>query len=113
MGDYLRSLEALLAREERTYLPGHGPAIDDGPRTARAYLLHRQMREQAILNAVRSGLATVASITSKVYDGLAADLVKAARLSVQAHLELLAAKQLISFEGPISQAERIVSVKVD
>jgi len=113
MGAYLQSLETLLTRAERIYLPGHGPAIADGPRTARAYLLHRQMREQAILHAIHTGLATVASITGKVYDGLAADLVNAARLSVQAHLELLASKRLISFDGPLSHAERIVLVKAD
>lgn len=108
MGDYLQSLEVLLAREEREYLPGHGPAIADGPRTARAYLLHRQMREQAILNAIKGGLATIASITGKVYDGLAPELMNAARLSVQAHLELLAAKRLVAFHGPLNEAAHIV-----
>lgn len=109
MGDYLRSLEVLLARGERDYLPGHGPAIADGPRTARAYLLHRQMREQAILNAIHNGASTLASITARVYDGLAPNLMNAARLSVQAHLELLVAKHLVSFEGPLNQAGRIVA----
>ena len=111
MGDYLRSLELLLARGERHYLPGHGDAIADGHRTARAYLLHRQMREQAVLGAVHDGLATIPAITAKVYEGIAAQLLNAARLSVQAHVELLAEKGLISFEGPLKHAERIISVR--
>lgn len=111
MGDYLRSLELLLARGERRYLPGHGEAIPDGPRTARAYLLHRQMREQAVLGAVRDGLATIPAITERVYEGIGAQLLNAARLSVQAHVELLAEKGMIAFEGPLKLAERITSLR--
>lgn len=113
MGDYLRSLELLLTRGERRYLPGHGDEIADGHRTARAYLLHRQMREQAVLGAVRDGLATIPAITGRVYDGIAAQLLNAARLSVQAHVELLAEKGLVSFEGPLRHAERIISRQRD
>lgn len=109
MGDYLRSLELLLARDERLYLPGHGAAVADGHRTARAYLLHRQMREQAVLGAVRDGLATIPAITGRVYEGIASQLLNAARLSVQAHVELLAEKRLVSFDGPLSHAERIIA----
>ena len=109
MGHYLRSLELLLARDERRYLPGHGDAIADGHRTARAYLLHRQMREQAVLGAVRDGLATIPAITARVYEGIAAQLLNAAHLSVQAHVELLAEKELVSFDGPLMLAERIIS----
>ncbi|MEQ1695133.1 MAG: MBL fold metallo-hydrolase [Hyphomicrobiaceae bacterium] len=108
MGEYLRSLEGLLTRGERRYLPGHGEAIPDGHRTARAYLLHRQMREQAVLSAVRDGLATIPAITGRVYEGIADQLLNAAQLSVQAHVELLAEKQLVSFDGPLKHAERII-----
>lgn len=99
MGDYLRSLERLLRRPETLYLPGHGDAIRDGPRTARAYLLHRQMREQAVLTAVREGAASLPEITAIVYAGIAPNLLNAARLSVQAHVELLVEKQLVQFES--------------
>lgn len=111
MGHYLRSLELLLERGERRYLPGHGEAIPDGHRTARAYLLHRQMREQAVLGAVRDGLATIPAITGRVYEGIADQLLNAARLSVQAHVELLADKGLVSFEGPLKLAERIFALR--
>jgi glyoxylase-like metal-dependent hydrolase (beta-lactamase superfamily II) len=95
MGDYLRSLECLLARAERRYLPGHGDEITDGPRTARAYLLHRQVRERAILDAVRAGAGTTEAITAIVYAGIASNLLAAARASVRAHLELLADKRAV------------------
>ena len=101
MGDYLASLEKLIARSEAEYLPGHGDAIPDGPRQARAYLIHRQMREQAVLGVIRQGTATVQSVTDSVYAELAANLANAARLSVIAHVELLAEKGLVAADRPL------------
>ena len=100
MGDYVRALEQLSQRAEKHYLPGHGASIPDGARTARVYLLHRQAREQAILKAVRGGAATIAHITSIVYAGIAENLLNAARLSTQAHLEFLAEKGLVTAQAP-------------
>jgi glyoxylase-like metal-dependent hydrolase (beta-lactamase superfamily II) len=99
MGDYLASLEHLLTRSEALYLPGHGDAVHDGPRLARAYLLHRQMREKAVLDALRQGAVTAAAIADIVYAGLAPNLANAARLSVEAHLELLRTKRLVRADG--------------
>ncbi len=101
MGLYLSSLEKLLARPETRYLPGHGDLIEDASRTVRAYLIHRQMRERAVLDCICAGAATIQSITDKVYAGLAPALSNAARLSVIAHAELLAEKGLVSFGTPL------------
>lgn len=109
MGDYLRSLERLVGRPETKYLPGHGAAILDGPRTARAYLIHRQMREQAVLTAVRQGAQTIPAIAAIVYDGLAATLWNAAHLSVLAHVDLLVEKGQLHFEPGTRHAEGIVA----
>ncbi len=96
MGDYITSLQRLLPRPQTFYLPGHGDAITDGPRTVRAYLLHRQMREQAVLDAIRSGEGTIDAITDRVYAGLAPRLRNAARLSVQAHIDFLREKAVLT-----------------
>jgi glyoxylase-like metal-dependent hydrolase (beta-lactamase superfamily II) len=95
MGDYLRSLERLTARPEALYLPGHGDAIPDGARTARAYLLHRQMRENSVVQAIRGGAGSSREIAAIVYAGLDPKLLTAARLSVEAHVELLVEKGLV------------------
>ena len=58
MGDYLRSLEACIAREDERYLPGHGPPIDRPRPFVRAYLGHRRMRECQILRCLDDGAAT-------------------------------------------------------
>lgn len=102
MGRYLASLEKLLARTETRYFPGHGDPIDDAPRTVRAYLLHRQMRERAVLDCIRAGHATIQSIADAVYAGLAPQLANAARLSVIAHAEFLAEKGLVTYGAPLA-----------
>jgi len=101
MGHYLSSLEKLQARAQSHYLPGHGDPLPDAARTVKAYLLHRQMRERAVLESVRSGQATVQSVTDQVYAGLAPNLANAARLSVTAHAELLAEKGLLTYTPPL------------
>src|SRR4030095_2901228 len=53
MGAYIRSLELLTERSERTYLPGHGGQVEEPQRLVKAYLLHRRMREHAILDCIR------------------------------------------------------------
>jgi glyoxylase-like metal-dependent hydrolase (beta-lactamase superfamily II) len=100
MGDYFRALERVSLRPEKLYLPGHGPLIADGARTARVFLLHRQARENSVLQAVRDGATTIPDITAIVYAGIADNLLKAARLSTQAHLEFLAEKGAITAEAP-------------
>ena len=49
MADYMASLDLLLEREDKLYLPTHGPAISKPQPFVRAYKAHRQIREQQIL----------------------------------------------------------------
>jgi glyoxylase-like metal-dependent hydrolase (beta-lactamase superfamily II) len=107
MGRYIASLETLLARPETRYLPGHGDEIADGLRTAKAYLLHRQMREQAVIDALAGGATTSLAIAEKVYDGIDRAIWPAAVLSVQAHVELLAEKGRVTYRGPLSPGLRL------
>jgi len=96
MADYLRSLELLLARGNEMLLPGHGGRILESRRTVKAYLLHRRWREQAILEAVRNGTNTVRKLLPLIYRDLPEDVVGAATLSLQAHIEHLAERGLIT-----------------
>lgn len=111
MGHYLASLERLLDRRESRYLPGHGNPVEDGPRTARAYLLHRRMREQAIIDALKGGATTSLDIAEKVYEGLDRSIWNAAVLSVQAHVEHLHEKHLVTYVGPLT-AERPLALSL-
>ena len=48
MGDYIASLEKLLARDETTYWPTHGAPITDPKRHVAAFIAHRQERAEAV-----------------------------------------------------------------
>ncbi len=96
MSDYLRSLELLLARDNEMLLPGHGGRIMELRRIVKAYLLHRRWREQAILEAVRGGTNTVRKLLPLIYRDLDPKVMGAATLSLQAHIEHLAERGLIT-----------------
>jgi glyoxylase-like metal-dependent hydrolase (beta-lactamase superfamily II) len=96
MSDYLRSLELLLARDNEMLLPGHGGRIMESRRIVKAYLLHRRWREQAILEAVRNGTNTVRKLLPLIYRDLPEEVLGAAALSLQAHIEHLAERGLIA-----------------
>ena len=89
LGQYMASLERLLALEPRRLLPAHGPPIDDPRAVLTLYLEHRRQRERQVLAALHAGHATVQAIAESIYDGLAPALLPAARENVRAHLEQL------------------------
>ena len=103
MGDYIRSLEKLTGRSDSVYFPGHGGQFEDPQRLVKAFLLHRRMRENAILECIRQGNATVHGIVPVIYRDLDARLVNAASLSVLAHVEHLIERGLVRSETPLSR----------
>ena len=106
MSDYIGSLELLLKRRDRLYLPGHGGRLEKPLRTVKAYLVHRQWREQAILAAIRAGAASIPEVVAIVYSTIDKRLIKAAELSVLAHVEYLADRRLVTCDGPLSLDQR-------
>ena len=55
MGDYMRSLEKLIARDDAILYPTHGSPIADPEPLLRAYLTHRRMREAQIAGCLARG----------------------------------------------------------
>ena len=83
---YLRSLRRVQALAPARVLPAHGAVIDEPLALIEQYLKHRHQREVQVLSALEAGLATVTSITDRIYAGLSEQLVPLARQSVLAHL---------------------------
>jgi glyoxylase-like metal-dependent hydrolase (beta-lactamase superfamily II) len=108
MGDYIRSLELLTKRDDAVYFPGHGGQVEEPQRLVKAYLLHRRMREQSILECIGDGTNTARAIVPVIYRDLDPKLVKAATLSVLAHVEHLLERGLVRYEPPLS-ADRVLS----
>jgi len=99
MQPYMASLEKLLGFEYKAYWPGHGGAVQEPRRFVRGLLHHRRMREEAIRNRLAAGDTSIATIVENIYKGLDPKLVRAASLSVFAHLESLCAEEQARCEG--------------
>jgi len=106
MSDYMASLQKLARRSEPVYLPGHGGAVRDAPRFVAHYIRHRQAREASVLHRLAKGEADIPTLVRAIYIGLDPRLVKAAGLSVLAHLEDLVTRGLVVTEGEPSIAGR-------
>jgi glyoxylase-like metal-dependent hydrolase (beta-lactamase superfamily II) len=99
MTDYMASLDRLLDRQERRYLPAHGGAVENAPAYMRALRAHRKMREAAILDGLRRGDRKIPDLVARVYQGLDPRLSGAAALSTLAHLEELVERGAVSSDG--------------
>lgn len=87
MSDYMVSLEKLLARDDKVYLPGHGGAVTKPAAFVRGLRAHRKMRERAIFERVLQGDRTIGDMVKAIYRDTDPRLHGAAALSVLAHLE--------------------------
>ncbi len=99
MGDYIASLEKLLARDDRVYYPGHGEAVETPRRLVRGMVAHRRQREAQLLRLLRDGAATLPALTARAYAGLDPRLIPAAERSVLAHLLDLERRGVAREEG--------------
>jgi hypothetical protein len=73
-------------------LPGHGPPIDDPRGKIQEYLDHRQMREDQVMAALRSGRASVEQLRRRIYPEVPEGLIWAAENNVRTHLLKLRAE---------------------
>ena len=99
MTAYLRSLDLLLVRDDRCYLPAHGPAVDDPHAHVRRLIEHRRMREEQILGHLRRGVGRIEAMVPDMYADVDPRLHPAAARSVLAHLVDLESRGLVRSEG--------------
>lgn len=99
MADYINSLDKLLARDDQLYLPGHGGRLREPAKYVRGLRAHRKMRERAILERIRTGDRTIASMVRAIYRDTDPRLHGAAGLSVLAHLEDLVSRGIVTTDG--------------
>jgi glyoxylase-like metal-dependent hydrolase (beta-lactamase superfamily II) len=99
MSDYMASLDRLLERHDRVYLPGHGGPVTKPKTFVRGLKAHRKMRERAILERVKAGDRTIPAMVNVIYRETDPRLHGAAALSVLAHLEDMVARGLVQTEG--------------
>ena len=86
MGDYIASLETVLARNFDIVRPTHGTEITEVRPFIEAYIAHRHKREAQILEALNSGITSISDIVAKLYADVDKRLHPAAAHSVLSHL---------------------------
>jgi endoribonuclease LACTB2 len=89
LGDYMQSLERMLAEKPARIYPAHGPAIEDGVGKIHEYIAHRRARETEILAQLGPTGRSVMEIVAAVYAAYPASLHAAAAQSVGHHLRKL------------------------
>lgn len=99
MSDYMASLDKLLEREDRRYLPGHGGPVDQPAQFVRALRTHRRMREAAVLERLRKGDNRIEDMVKIIYRDTDPRLHRAAALSLLAHLEDLVERGEVETDG--------------
>lgn len=99
MAAYFRNLERLLGRDDRFYLPGHGPALANPRDLVRELLGHRQEREAAIASAIAERPLGTAELVDRLYRHVNPWLKQAAERNVVAHLHKLRAEGLAAEAG--------------
>ncbi len=86
MADYMASLALMVARDDQTYYPAHGPQVDTPQRLARGMMGHRKQREGQIMRLLEKGVGAIPDMVTEMYKGLDVRLHGAAGRSVLAHL---------------------------
>ncbi len=106
MAAYMASLTRIAARDDRLYLPGHGPPLPDPAPFVAALAAHRREREAKVFHALRAARrATAAELVPPVYGPeLDPKLIPAAARSLLAHLIKLAAEGAAARDGDAFEA---------
>ena len=101
MGEYMRSMQKLLDRDDAIYYPAHGEPVDRPHRLVRGMMGHRKHREGQILRHISAGPrgAAISAMVADMYKGVDRKLHPAAARSVLAHLLDLEQRGLATHMG--------------
>ena len=106
LGDYMRSLEKLLPRDDAVYLPTHGAPVTDPKTHVHAFIEHRRERSAAILANLDARGKSISQIVQAVYTDVPPYLHGAAAHSVLAHLIEMVNTGEVECDGPPEEASR-------
>ncbi|MEL6643748.1 MAG: MBL fold metallo-hydrolase [Pseudomonadota bacterium] len=92
---FMSSCQALLARSDRIYYPGHGDPIHDPSARVEWLMDHRRTRERQILACLSNGPADAPTLATAIYHDTPHALMPAAARNVLAHLIDLTERSLV------------------
>jgi glyoxylase-like metal-dependent hydrolase (beta-lactamase superfamily II) len=100
MSAYLLSLDKLQSHDFERIAPGHGDVMARGKDVLAALRAHRLAREEKVVRVLsRLAAATLDELTPVVYDDVAVERHRWARLTLEAHLIKLAREHRVSERG--------------
>lgn len=99
LGDYMNSLERILALDMDVIYPAHGPAIREPHKKVRAYIAHRELRDEQIESGLEKGPTTIADLVAVIYVDVPEFLHPAAQVSVNAHLRRMESRGIAERDG--------------
>jgi glyoxylase-like metal-dependent hydrolase (beta-lactamase superfamily II) len=99
MGDYLRSLAKIRARDFSTLWPTHGPPVTDVEPFIDAYIAHRRDRERQILDRLAAGDRRIKAMVPAIYVGVDPRLHAPAAHSVLAQMIELVKRGAVVSDG--------------
>ena len=100
MAAYFESLRLVAGRSDDVLIPTHGAPVTDAQAYVRQLIVHREAREQQIVDAIRGGLTTIQDIVTLLYAAVRVELHKPASRSVLAHLVKLVDDGVITTGRP-------------
>ncbi len=101
MGEYMKSLERLMGRDDAVYHAAHGAAITKPQQLVRGMIGHRRQRENQILRLMGEAARPIPEFIPAMYKGLDERLIPAAEMSVEAHLIDLEKRGLAAQDGGV------------
>ncbi len=104
MRDYCEQLQRLIERNDKVYLPGHGPSLYSPRDYVKRLLANRMRREAEIVEHILKTPDTIEGIAKAVYQKSDPHIAKAAERNVLAHLEKLQSEERVAHSGDLWRA---------
>jgi len=108
MGDYLRSLDRLLERDDEIYWPTHGGPIREPKPFVEAFIAHRRDREDEILSCLRDGLEYISDMVPIIYADVPPAVHGAAARSLLATLIHLVESGRVRCDGSVHEESKFI-----
>ncbi|KAH8791649.1 metallo-beta-lactamase superfamily protein [Hyaloscypha finlandica] len=107
---YLQSLEKMRGRFRGRAYPGHGAVIEDGPSKILEYIRHRQLRENQVIQVLKSSKSEpeVEANVNEADDWTSMEIVKIIYKDVPENLHIAANGGIIQILLKLEEEEKVV-----
>ena len=107
---YLQSLEKMRGRFRGRAYPGHGAVIEDGPSKILEYIRHRQLRENQVVQVLKSSKSEpeVEANINEADDWTSMEIVKIIYKDVPENLHIAANGGIIQILHKLEEEEKVV-----